>query len=70
MVYVSNAMNTLIKGFENNPSARAIILHTYQKAQKERYGGYWTRQLEDFTGVCSDRSGEDTGMEPENHYQE
>jgi len=52
----------MFHGYENNPSARAIILNAYKKAKRERFGGYWTRVFEELTGIDSDRTPYDTGM--------
>lgn len=63
-------MTNIYGQYADNPSARAIINHALQKAKQERYGGYWTRKVEELTGEYADRGPEDTGMEMEKSYQE
>lgn len=48
-------------------NSRAYAMRVYRKSQKEGYGGYWTDLFEEISGIPSDRSGHDTGMEPERH---
>lgn len=48
---------------ENN--SRARVRYIYNKSKKEKYGGYYSRLIEEITGEPSDRTGYDCGMEPE-----
>lgn len=46
-------------------NSRARVRYIARKAEKERYGGYYSRLLEEITGEPSDRDAYDTGSEPE-----
>lgn len=41
--------------FRENPSARRIIMSTYEKAHREqRWGGYWSNELCEMIGATPD----------------
>lgn len=64
-------MNKDIYGvFADNPSARSIINHAYEKARNEHFGGPMTARFEDLTGIDSDRTAYDAGNEPQLINQE
>ncbi|MFA6314945.1 MAG: hypothetical protein WC648_01065 [Candidatus Paceibacterota bacterium] len=46
-------------------NSRERVREIYKKSQKERYGGHFSREIEEITGEPSDRTGYDTGSEPE-----
>jgi hypothetical protein len=53
---------------ENLPSSsvnnsRAYWRRAYEKAQKEKYGGYYTNLLYEIVGLDGDRTPYDAGME-------
>ncbi len=48
-------MNIIPPAFQDNPSARKIINHAYEKKQREgRWGGYWTNELAELLGATPD----------------
>ena len=62
---IKDFISTLPPPTINN--SRARVMEIYQKSIKERYGGYYTRLLEEIVGEMGDRTGYDCGMEPERH---
>jgi len=48
-------------------NSRAYWRKVYEKALKEKYGGYFTNLLTNVVGLVSDRTPYDAGMEPEPH---